>query len=403
MRSASHIAFPERQVQDQSAREFSLIRGGPTYRIWQRLHLLRPPLGLVTRRILYLPLIAWLPLAILVEISGKDLASAARPFFLDFEVHVRFLIALPLFIAGEIANELYLRNIVRQFPERRIITPENLSRFNGILSSTNALRDSVWPELTFLVLVYTVGPFVTIVSTPNASTWFATVASDGIHYTAAGRWLVLVSIPFFQFILLRWFWRFALWYQLLFRIWRMPLHLNIYHPDKAGGLGFLASTPKAFWPVLVAISSLFAGVIGNRVIHLGQRFTDFKMYGAAVVVMLLVLVLFPLLIFATELDRAKRVALREFGVLASAYVEEFRHRWVHDELPQTEGLLGTPDLQSLADLGNSFFYIRDMNYVPFNKNTVIATAVIILLPAIPLALTMVPFDQIIGFVSKVLF
>jgi hypothetical protein len=44
-----------------------------------------------------------------------------------------------------------------------------------------------------------------------------------------------------------------------------------------------------------------------------------------------------------------------------------------------------------------------MNYIPFGKNTVLATAVIIMLPAIPLALTMVPFEQIMGFVAKVLF
>jgi len=403
MNNAGQAALAEREIEKENVLTFSLIRGGPTYRLWQRLHLLRPPLGMVSRRIFYIPMIAWLPLAILVEVTGRGLANAAMPFLLDFELHVRFLIALPLLIIGEVYNELYLRNSIRQFPERKIVAPEDLPRFNAVLSSTYALRDSVWPEGTFLALVYTVGPFLTIAGKPNASSWSATVASDGIHYTSAGLWWVLVSIPLFQFILLRWFWRLALWYQLLFRLWRMPLHLNIYHPDKAGGLGFLAATPKAFWPVLLAISSLFASVIGNRVWHFGQKFNEFRMYGGAVVVLLLLLVLLPLLIFGTQLERAKRLALREFGVLASAYVNEFRQRWVRDGLPQTEGLLGTPDLQSLADLGNSFFFIRDMNYIPFSKNTVVATAVIIMLPAIPLALTMVPFEHIMEFVAKALF
>src|SRR3954467_12455618 len=189
MNNAGQAALAEREIQKESVLTFSLIRGGPTYRLWQRLHLLRPPLGLVSRRIFYIPLIAWLPLALLVEVTGKGLASAALPFLLDVELHVRFLIALPLLIAGEIYNELYLRNSIRQFPERRIVAPEDLPRFNAILSSTYALRDSIWPEGTFLALVYTVGPFLAITGKPNASTWYATVASNGIHYTLAGLWL----------------------------------------------------------------------------------------------------------------------------------------------------------------------------------------------------------------------
>src|SRR3954469_3030992 len=175
MNSAGPAALAEREIQKESLLTFSLIRGGPTYRVWQRLHLLQPPLGLVSRRIFYIPLVAWLPLVALVEVTGKGLTSVAMPFFLDIELHVRFLIALPLLIAGEIYNELYLRNSVRQFPERRIVATEDLPRFNAILSATCPLRDSVWPEATFLVLVYTIGPFLTIAGTPDASTWYATV------------------------------------------------------------------------------------------------------------------------------------------------------------------------------------------------------------------------------------
>jgi len=201
--SAVQSPRPQRTTSEEQWLNFSLVQGGPTYRMWQRLHVLRPPLHLATRRALYIPLLAWLPLAILVEVTGSARANLAMPFLLDFEHHVRFLIALPLLIVGEVYNELYLRNIIRQFPERRIIVPEDFPHFNAVLSSTYALRDSVWPETAFLLLVYIAGPFLTIAGTPNTSTWYATVGSGGIHYTAAGRWLVLVSIPLFQFILLR--------------------------------------------------------------------------------------------------------------------------------------------------------------------------------------------------------
>jgi len=64
--------------------------------------------------------------------------------------------------------------------------------------------------------------------------------------------------------------------------------------------------------------------------------------------------------------------------------------------------VGSSDIQSLADLANSFEVVRQMDALPFNKNTVLRLAMVIVLPLLPLALTMVPLDEMIDRAIKIL-
>ena len=97
------------------------------------------------------------------------------------------------------------------------------------------------------------------------------------HLAAAGYWYEFVSLPIFRFILFRWYFRLFLWYQFLWRVRGLPLHLNLYHPDRAGGLGFLTGSIFAFAPILIAHTTFLAGVIGDRIWHAGATMLNFKM------------------------------------------------------------------------------------------------------------------------------
>ena len=44
--------------------DFSLVLGGPLYQLWRRLHAAGPTLDLLTRRMIGIPLVAWLPLLV---------------------------------------------------------------------------------------------------------------------------------------------------------------------------------------------------------------------------------------------------------------------------------------------------------------------------------------------------
>jgi hypothetical protein len=118
---------------------------------------------------------------------------------------------------------------------------------------------------------------------------------------------------------------------------------------------------------------------------------------------LMALVLIPLTFFAPHLAQAKRAGLREYGLLGSRYVAGFREKWIAGSAAEGEPLLGTADIQSLADLANSYDAVREMSFVPFGRATVVRVAIMTALPLVPLTLTMIPLEQLIDRALAVLF
>ena len=88
-------------------------------------------------------------------------------------------------------------------------------------------------------------------------------------------------------------------------------------------------------------------------------------------------------------------ACAEYGTLAERYVREFNRKWLRGGAPAGEPLVGSADIQSLADLANSFEVIRSMRVVPFTRDAVIQLAVITLLPCAPLLLTMISLEELL--------
>ena len=107
------------------------------------------------------------------------------------------------------------------------------------------------------------------------------------------------------------------------------------------------------------------------------------------------MVLGPLLVFASQLAEAKRTGLREYGTLAERYVREFDAKWLRGGAPAGEALVGSADIQSLADLGNSYEVVRTMRPVPVTRDTIIQIAAATLVPIVPLALTMMPLEELL--------
>jgi hypothetical protein len=384
--------------------DFSLVLGGPLYNLYLRTRLSTPPLGLVRRRAIILSLTCWLPLLLLSLIQGYALHGVPVPFLLDVEVHIRFLAALPLLILAELIAHKRIVVVVRQFLERHIIAPEDRARFAEIISSTMRLRNSVLFEAVLLVFCFTLGQWLWKEQLAlKISTWYEMNSGGGSHLTAAGYWYEFLSLPVFRFILFRWYFRLFLWYQLLWRVRALPLHLNLYHPDRVGGLGFLSASIFAFIPVLLAHTTFLAGFIGDRILHAGATLLTFRMEILGSLLFLLLLVLTPLSFFVVQLEKAQRVASVEYGLLASDYVNDFRKKWVQDRSVEAEPLLGTPDIQSLADLGNAFKSISDMRVLPFTKDAVVRLIGILVIPLLPLALTMVPLKQIVDWLIKLAF
>lgn len=167
------------------------------------------------------------------------------------------------------------------------------------------------------------------------------------------------------------------------------------HPDRVGGLGFLANTVYAFTTLLVAHGAMLAAQFANRIFFAGAALTEFKVEIGAMVLFLLCLVFAPLLVFAPQLAQAKRTGLSEYGSLAERYVREFDTKWLRGSSPTGEALVGSADIQSLADLANSFDVVRTMRIAPITKDAIIRLAAAVLIPIVPLALTMMSLEELL--------
>jgi hypothetical protein len=109
------------------------------------------------------------------------------------------------------------------------------------------------------------------------------------------------------------------------------------------------------------------------------------------------------LAFAPQLAEAKRAGLREYGNLAERYMREFDTKWIRGGAPADEPLLGSSDIQSLADLSNSLGVVHEMRIAPFTKETVILLAVATVAPLAPLLLTLMPLEELLKRLFGILF
>ena len=386
--------------------DFSLVLGGPLFQLLRRARLADDALMMVRQRIVVISLFAWLPLLLLSALQGQVLGDdESVPFLLDVDVHVRFLLAMPLLIAAELVVHRRIRSVVALFLERQLIPESEITRFRSAIASAMRLRNSVQAELLLIILVYGLGVLIIWrhYTALDAATWYATASADGSKLSFAGMWYGYVSLPAFQFLLVRWYFRLFVWVRFLWQVSRIELCLTPLHPDRLGGLGFLSNTVYAFALLATAHGALLAGQIANRIFFLGAALPEFKAEIAVMLFFMLCLVLGPLLVFAPQLAQAKRIGLREYGTLAERYVREFDAKWLRGGAPAGEPFVGSGDIQSLADLGNSYEVVRSMRSVPFTKEILLQLTVATLAPIVPLALTMMSLEELLKTLFGVLF
>ena len=401
--SESRTMADEKSV---SAIELSLTEGGVSSRILDRFIRLHPPdRRSYLRLALILGLATWVPLTVLCALEGAAFpGSVAEPFFEDITPHVRFLFALPVLI---IADLLVGPNIVRvgsRFVSSGIVPDGCLAGFDAIAKSAIKFRESRKAELTVLAIAYATSIYnVHRELGTGVSSWLLADAGSAFNLTAAGWWYILLSVPIYQFFLFRWAVRLGNWAVFLFRVSRLDLELVPTHPDGAAGLGFVGQVLAPTSVIILAASSVLCSSIGTQVIYRGAKIQEFILAFALFVVVAVITFLAPFAVFLPKLIATRRKGLLEYGTLATRYAQLFQRKWVgHRELAGAE-LLGTDDIQSLADIANSVDRVENMKLFPIELADLRALLIAALLPAIPLVLTQISLRELWGIISKVLF
>ena len=188
---------------------------------------------------------------------------------------------------------------------------------------------------------------------------------------------------------------------MLWQVSKLDLNLVPTHPDRSWGLGFLDGIVFAMAPFLLAHSCLLSGFLANRILWEGGRLPDHYVEIGAMAAYLFVLTLGPLCVFTPCLLRARREGLLRYGKLGSDYVIAFDRKWIGGDRPPEESLVGTGDIQSLADLSNSYDIVRSIIPFPFGRSSLVGLVVVIALPLLPLALTMFSLQELVMRLVKI--
>jgi hypothetical protein len=259
------------------------------------------PLGRgAVRGALLLAALSWLPLLVLAVGEGLVVIGAAIPFLYDIGAHVRFLVAVPILLLAEIAISRRLREVTAHFVDAGLVRPEEYGRFRDVVLETVRLRDSRIAELLVFAAAYgtPIALLLGRASLQSGSTWY-TPGSTGL--SLAGVWYTFVSLPIFQFLLLRWMYRIFVCGTFFRKVAGLDLQLTPTHPDGAGGLGFLGKGMVPFGIVLFAASAAVSSAIASRVLFAGLPLATFYVpYGSLLVISLAVVVA-PLFVFVTKL------------------------------------------------------------------------------------------------------
>jgi len=298
--------------------------------------------------------------------------------------HARLLVAIPLFFACETWVDPRMTAWVRSIAVNGLVPADEHAALDTAVVRNARWRDLWWPEALCLlaaVLLQVAGARLT--------PYGATGAADPVRRALAARMYFGIGLTVFQFLLFRWLWKLCLWSSFLWRVSRLNLRLLAGHPDGVGGLGSLQGIHQRFSPLVAAISFLQCASLVESLSTGATTVSMIDPWLAVVLAMDAIVFLGPLFVFTDKLWAGRTRGMSAYMAFATRYVAKFEQKWLTDGAA-TEDMLGTPDLQSLADLTNSVNVVRGMRGVPIGRRTITQLTAAAVIPLTPLLLFKYP-------------
>ena len=383
--------------QDSWRSDFSPVAGGPLFELLQRARLVRECQLCTVRASLLQAVVALGPLLLLAALERAG-TGRLDPMLSDLSVYARFIVAVPLILVAERSMHVRCMRTIERFARGTFALDEQMTALERSLRRAMRLRDLRTVEIVLLVLAVLGG---------QAALWGVAGSAGYVESARVGRvtvaqiWYSLVALPFFQFMLARWLWRWALWSRVLWDISRLRLQLVPTHPDHAGGIRLLSDPTFAFAWFASGASSVLASAWATRLLRGDTELSALALPFSFVAVTAALVVYGPLLIFVPLMVRQRFEGIRSYGRVALAHSRLFHRRWVEGEID--DSLLGSPDISSLADLTTAYESLEKMRVVPFGPRSVAAVAIGLVTPMLPLVAIHIPVPELLLRIGKTLF
>jgi hypothetical protein len=327
----------------------------------------------------------WLVIFALSVIEG----ATSRLFTLEvIGVHARLLVVLPLFFVSESWVTPRMTAFVRTISQTGIVPTSEVRALNADVVRINRLKDAWWPDALCFLIAVVLG------MTGSRLNFGESGAYDPTRPTLAALMYSRVALTMFRFLVFLGVWKLSLWGWFLWRVSRLDLHFLAGHPDHDGGLGSLEGIHERFTPLVAAISVLEVASLAEAISTGTLAVTGVYPWIAFLLLVDGALFLGPLFVFTDKLWAGRTKGWGAYQRLAARYVTEFEAKWTSGSYPAGEPLLGTPDLQSLADLANAASVARSMRWVTIGPRLLTMMVLAALVPLAPLLLFQYPLAEL---------
>lgn len=387
----------------KSDSEFSIINGGLFDRFLKLVGINKPGSNSALRKIVFYTVIGWLPLAILTTVQGFFWGSKVElPFLNEFDIHIRLLPVMWLLVLAEGVVDRHVKQTLSQFKKSGILSANGKLTFKEAKMKADQMCESYWAEgvIFFLIVFNLILRFHE--NEMRFTTWGFPDGNNPSTLSLAGYWAVFISLPLFQFVVMRWFWRWIIWFRLLYLIAKADLKLIVIHPDNSGGLGFLGESPLPFGIFTFSLSIIFSAIIAERTVFQDFILEDHYLLISAFLVFCIIINVAPLLWFVGPLNKARIKGISNYHALIAYHHQAFENKWIDTNEEQKVEILGHPDASSTADLSAVYQLAKSMTVFPFNLKSMGITLVISILPIILVFTMQLPISELLKILAGIL-
>jgi len=368
------------------ALDFSISTGGPFYNLLKKIGVQDSNRKLAVACLL----LTWVPLLIITAIEGTLYAGTELPFLKDAAMQARILIALPLLLLINVPIDFKVNTVLKYLSETLLDQNEQQAFVNSALRRSKRLIGSAITEIIIILFVIiTTAGFVqagVFAGMEGGTTsWLTSALSGNQSLSMAGYWAVCVSIPVFQFLMLRWLWRYIVWTYFIYRFSKSGLDLLPTHADRCGGIGIFILAQKSFALIFLAGSIVISGQFIALLLKHPDQFDSLRSTGIGYIVISVVFLLLPLLFFMGNLIQLKNKGLMQLSDLGVKLSRTFEQDWLSDK-SATDFVQDPVNPSMVYDYNGMYDNLQQIRVLPVNPRDVISVAVLLFVPFIPVPL-----------------
>ena len=381
------------QIKDEYD-SFRLSTGGLFYRFFTRIHIQDPDNTTTIRRHAALVTLCWLPLILLTAIEGNLINSELDlPFIYDLKPYVRYLIVLPILIEADGIIDRLVSDVLLSISTSGILGDDGKDAYSKAVDQLAKRKDSNIADIVILIVIMIIALSLlanldNLDVSSEFTSWMTVYGDSKTTLTYAGWWFLLVSSPILLIILFRWFWRFYLWSEFLYRVSRIKLYLQPAHPDMAAGLGILKNSESAFTLIAFAFGSMLSVAVAEDILYTDMTLIESLPVVAVYIGTAIIIMTLPLLFFSKQIARVRLWGRVAYGNLGYQLSRAFDEKWANPS-DQNNGdeLLKKNDSSAVCDYAEIYSNVRSVQIIPTSLRDYLEQIIVLIIPFLPLVLT----------------